>query len=429
MNDVHEIFDIIKAHHEFIDSAIPLIASENVTSLAVRNALLSDFQHRYAEGLPNQRVYAGCEFIDEIELKAVKLAKELFNAQHVNVQPISGSVANLALYSAFTKPGDTIMTLSVKDGGHITMNRVGLAGKIGLNVVNFPFDKDEFNIDVDRAERVIREAKPKLVLFGASVFLFPHPVRELRDVAKEVGAIVAYDASHVLGLIAGKTFQDPLREGVEVVASSTHKTFPGPQHGMILCKAELAEAVDRAVFPGVVSNHHLHNVAALAIALCEMMAFGCEYARQIVKNAKALAEALADEGFRVVAEHKGFTRSHQVLVDLVPSGLSGFKAERMLEQAGILVNRNLLPWDKERGRNFRDPSGIRIGVQEVTRLGMKEAEMEEIARFMADVLLRGRDAKEVAREVAELRKDFRRVEYSFDRGEAYRWQEVWSSER
>jgi glycine hydroxymethyltransferase len=429
MNEIREIFNLIKAHHEFMDSAIPLIASENVTSLAVRNALLSDFQHRYAEGLPNQRVYAGCEFIDEIELKAVKLAKELFNAQHVNVQPISGSVANLALYSAFTKPGDTIITLSVKDGGHITMNRVGLAGKLGLNVVNFPFDKEEFNIDVDRAEKVIRDAKPKLVLFGASVFLFPHPVRELRDVAKEVGAIVAYDASHVLGLIAGKTFQDPLREGVEVVTSSTHKTFPGPQHGIILSKAELAEAVDRAVFPGVVSNHHLHNVTALAIALCEMKAFGCEYARQIVKNAKALAEALADEGFEVVAEHKGFTESHQVLVDLVPSGLSGFKAERMLEQAGILVNRNLLPWDKERGRNFRDPSGIRIGVQEVTRLGMKEAEMEEIARFMADVLLRGRDAKEVAREVAELRKDFRRVEYSFDRGEAYRWQEVWSSER
>lgn len=429
MKEIHEIFTLIKAHHEFIDSVIPLIASENVTSLAVRNALLSDFQHRYAEGLPKQRVYAGCEYMDKIELKAIELAKELFDAEHANVQPTSGSVANLALYSAFTKPGDTIVTLSIKDGGHITMNKVGLAGKLGLNIVNFPFDKEEMNIDVDKAEKVIRDSKPKLVLFGASVFLFPHPVKELRDVAKEVEAVIAYDASHVLGLIAGKMFQNPLKEGVDVVTSSTHKTFPGPQHGMILCKAEFAEAIDKAVFPGVLSNHHLHNVTALAIALCEMKVFGRDYAKQIVKNAKALAEALASEGFEVVAERKGFTESHQVLVDLIPSGLSGLKAEKMLEQAGILVNRNLLPWDKERGMNFRDPSGIRVGVQEVTRLGMKEDEMKDIARFMADVLLRGKNAREVAKRVAEFRGEFVRVEYSFDRGKAYFWQELWSSVR
>ena len=429
MKEIHEILTFIKAHHKFIDSAIPLIASENVTSLAVRNALLSDFQHRYAEGLPMHRVYAGCEYIDKIELKAIELAKDLFDAEHANVQPTSGSVANLALYSAFTKPGDTIITLSIRDGGHITMNKVGLTGKLSLNVINFPFDRDEMNIDVDKAEKVLRNAEPKLVLFGASVFLFPHPVKELRDVAKEVGAIIAYDASHVLGLIAGKQFQDPLKEGIDVVTSSTHKTFPGPQHGMILCKAEFAEAMDRAVFPGVLSNHHLHNVTALAIALCEMKVFGRDYAKQIVKNAKALAEALANEGFNVIAEHKGFTESHQVLVDLIPSGLSGLKAEKMLEQAGILVNRNLLPWDKERNRNFRDPSGIRIGVQEVTRLGMREDEMEDIARFMAEVLLRKKDPVVVVKKVAEFRREFVRVEYSFDKGKAYCWQEIWNLER
>jgi len=309
------------------------------------------------------------------------------------------------------------------------MNRVGLAGKLGLNVVFLPFDKEEMNIDVDKAEKVIRDVEPDLVLFGASVFLFPHPVKELRDVAKEVEAVVAYDASHVLGLIAGKQFQNPLKEGADVVTSSTHKTFPGPQHGMIMCKTEFKEAVDRAVFPGVLSNHHLHNVVALAIALCEMRAFGIDYAKQIVKNAKALAEALANEGFEVVAEHKGFTESHQVLVDLIPSGLSGLEAEKMLERAGILVNRNLLPWDKERGRNFRDPSGIRIGVQEVTRLGMREEEMKDVARFMADVLLRKKDVREVAKNVAEFRKDFVKIEYSFDRGKAYNWQEIWSLER
>ncbi len=425
---VREIFSLVKAHHDFINSAIPLIASENVTSLAVRNALLSDFQHRYAEGLPGQRVYAGCEFIDRIELKAIELAKDVFDAEHANVQPTSGSVANLALYSAFTEPGDTVVALSIKDGGHITMNRVGLAGKLGLNVIAFPFDKQEMNIDVDRAERVIREAEPELVLFGASVFLFPHPVEELRDAAKEVGAVIAYDASHVLGLVAGKQFQNPVKDGADVVTSSTHKTFPGPQHGMVMCRAEFAEAIDRAVFPGVLSNHHLHSVVALAIALCEMKAFGRDYAEQTVKNAKALAEALAGEGLRVVAEHKGYTESHQVLVDLIPSGLSGLKAEKMLEQAGILVNRNLLPWDKERGRNFRDPSGIRIGVQEVTRLGMKEDDMKDVARFIADVLFERKNVREVSREVAEFRKEFTRVEYSFDRGDAYRWQELWSLE-
>ncbi len=417
MNEIDEILRLIKEHHNFVNSAIPLIASENVTSLTVRKALLSDFQHRYAEGLPKKRVYAGCKFIDEIELKAIELAKELFKCDHANVQPTSGSVANLALYSAFTKPGDTIMTLSIKDGGHITMNRVGLAGKMGLRVVNFPFDREEFNIDVDKAEKAIREIKPKLVFFGASVFLFPHPVRELRDAAKEVNAIIAYDASHVLGLIAGGVFQKPFEEGVEVVTSSTHKTFPGPQHGIILCKSEFADVIDKAIFPGVLSNHHLHNVAALAIALVEMKVFGRDYAKQIVKNAKALANALAEEGFKVVAENKGFTESHQVLVDVEDIG--GFKAEKMLEKANILVNRNLLPWDKERGRDFRDPSGIRLGVQEVTRLGMKEGEMVEIAKFMADVLIRKKDAKEVAKNVAELRKDFVRVEYSFDRGYAY----------
>jgi len=419
MKEIDEINHLIKNHHEFIASSIPLIASENITSLAVRRALMSDLQHRYAEGLPGKRVYAGCEFIDRIELLAIELAKEMFNADHANVQPTSGSVANTALFAAFTKARDTMMALNIKDGGHISMSKVGIAGKFGLNISYLPFDIYEMNIDVDRAAKLIRETEPKLVLFGASVFLFPHPVKELRDVAKEVNAVVAYDASHVLGLIAGKRFQHPLKEGADVVTSSTHKTFFGPQHGIILCREEFAESIDKAVFPGVVSNHHLHCVAALAIALCEMKVFGEEYAKQTVKNAKALASALADEGFKVIAEHKGYTESHQVLVDVEDIG--GYKAEKMLEKAMILVNRNLLPHDRERGRNFRDPSGIRLGVAEVTRLGMKEDDMEEIARCMADVLLHNRDPEKVAARVAGLRKNYTKVEYSFDENEAHSW--------
>lgn len=408
---------LLQEHHEWFKNSLPLIASENITSPAVREAMVSDFQHRYAEGWPGERVYAGCRYIDQVEFLAMDLAKELFRAEHANVQPVSGVVANLAMYTALTRPGDTMMCLAIPCGGHISMGKQkfgGTAGAVhGLEVEYWPFDEKRMNIDVDAAAKKIREVKPKLALFGGSVFLFPHPVRELSEVAKEVGAHVAYDAAHVSGLIAGGQFQDPLREGVDVMTCSTHKTLPGPQHGMILCKKELAEAINKAVFPGVVSNHHLHAVAALAVALAEMLEFGREYASQIVKNAKALGKALYDRGLNVLCPDQGFTSSHTIVADVLKYG-DGGTLEQRLEQANIILNRNLLPWDIREGRNYRNPSGIRLGTPEVTRLGMKEREMEEIAEFIKRIIVDGEDTKRVADEVAEFRRDYQRVHYCFE---------------
>ncbi|MFN4133002.1 MAG: serine hydroxymethyltransferase [Candidatus Hadarchaeales archaeon] len=417
--------ELMHKHHEWLKSSIPLIASENVTSPAVREALISDFQHRYAEGWPGERVYAGCIYIDQVEILAMELARELFKAEHANVQPVSGLTANLATYTALTEPGDTMLCLSIASGGHISMGKKkfgGTAGAVhGLEVDYLPFDEKKMNIDVEAAARKIEEVKPKLVTFGGSVFLFPHPVKELSKVAKDNGARVMYDAAHVSGLIAGGQFQDPLREGAEVMTCSTHKTLPGPQHGMILCTKELAEAINRAVFPGVVSNHHLHSVAALAVALAEMLEFGKDYAAQIVKNAKAIAKALHRQGLNVLCPELGYTQSHTVLVDVTEFG-DGGTLEKKLERANIILNRNLLPWDPREGRHYKNPGGIRMGTSEVTRLGMKEKEMETIAEFIARVIVGGEPEEKIAAEVAEFRKDFQKVHYCFESlTEAYQY--------
>ncbi|MCD6247863.1 MAG: serine hydroxymethyltransferase [Hadesarchaea archaeon] len=430
--DPREAFErtrgLLKEHHEWMKGTVNLIASENVTSPAVREALISDFQHRYAEGKPGERVYAGCKYIDEVEFLAMDLAKQLFKAEHVNVQPISGAVANLAMYTALTDPGDTMMCLSVACGGHITMGKKKLGGAAGavhgLEVEYFPFDEERMNIDVNATAEKIAEVKPDLVTFGGSVFLFPHPVKELSEVAKEHGARVAYDSAHVIGLIAGGQFQDPLREGAEVVTASTHKTLPGPQHGMILCTKELADRIDRAVFPSMVSNHHLHAVAALAIALAEMLKFGREYTAQIVKNARALGKELYDRGFKVLCPEQNFTASHTIVIDITEYG-DGQELEKRLERANIILNRNLLPWDPREGRHYKHPGGLRIGTSEVTRLGMKEREMAEIAEFIKRVVIDQEEPEKVAVEVREFAKDYQKVHYAFEsETEAYEYIEI-----
>ncbi|MBA7501586.1 Serine hydroxymethyltransferase [subsurface metagenome] len=408
---------LLQKHHEWFKTVLPLIASENVQSPAVREALTTDFGGRYAEGMPGERVYAGCTYIDQVELLAMELARELFKAEHANVQPVSGAVANLAMYTALTDPGDTMMCLSIAAGGHITMGKKkfgGAAGAVhGLEVEYFPFDEKRMNIDVEATAKKIAELKPKLVMFGGSLFLFPHPVKELSEVAKEHGAHVAYDAAHVIGLIGGGQFQDPLREGAEVVTCSTHKTLPGPQHGMILCKKELADPINRGVFPGMVSNHHLHAVAGLAVVLAEMLEFGKEYTAQIVKNAKVLGKALYDRGLAVLCPDQGFTASHTLAIDVTKYGDGGV-LERKLEQANVILNRELLPWDPRQGRHFRNPGGLRLGTSEVTRIGMKESEMGEIAEFIKRVIVDGEETKRVAADVAEFRRDYQKVHYCFE---------------
>jgi len=419
---------LLQKHHEWFKTVLPLIASENVPSPAVREALTTDFGNRYAEGWPGERVYAGCIFIDQVELLAMELARKLFKAEHANVQPVSGLTANLATYTALTEPGDTMMCLSIASGGHISMGKKkfgGTAGAVhGLEIEYLPLDEKRMNIDVDAAMKKIAEVKPKLLTFGGSVFLFPHPVKELSKFAREHGARILYDAAHVAGLIAGGQFQDPLREGAEVMTCSTHKTLPGPQHGMILCTKELAEPINKAVFPGVVSNHHLHAVAGVAVVLAEMLEFGKEYTAQIVKNAKAIGKALYDRGLAVLCPDLGFTASHTIVVDITKYG-DGGALEQRLEKANIVLNRNLLPWDIREGRHYKNPGGIRLGTSEVTRLGMKEHEMEEIAEFIKRVIIDGEETERVAADVAKFRRDYQRVHYCFESAiEAYEYVKI-----
>jgi glycine hydroxymethyltransferase len=426
---VNEVLGVLRQHHEFFGSCIPLIASENVTSWQCREACNSDFSHRYAEGWVGERVYAGCEYIDLVEAKCMELAKKYYGAAFADVRPISGVVANLAAFTALTDPGDTMCCMPIPSGGHISHapkyatsgNAInGTAGAVhGLNIKYLKFNWEEMNLDVDASAQIIRETKPKLLLFGGSVFLFPHPVKELSAVAREVGARVAYDGAHVLGLIGSGFFQDPLREGAEVLMGSTHKTLPGPQHGIILANGDEATqaALKAACFPSMLSNHHIHNVAGLAVTLAEMLEFGKAYHGQVIKNAKALAQALHERGFKVLCEHKGFTESHQVVADVTTFeqriGLGG-DIERLLEKAHIIINRNLLPWDISRDRrDYRNPGGIRLGTSEVTRLGMKESEMVAIADYMKRLCVDGVDPAVIGEEVKAFVQDYNTVQYCF----------------
>ena len=419
-----QVFDLMEKHDNWMSKTINLIASENVSSPAVRSAIVCDFRDRYAEGWPGERVYAGCKYIDQVELITIDLAKKLYNAEFADVRPISGVVANLAMYTAAMDPMERMIALSIAHGGHISHARKdlgGTAGQIrGHKVRNWVFDDEEFNIDVDASIKLIRNLQErgdevKFLLFGASVFPFPHPVKEFREIADEYGMIIGYDSAHVSGLIASGFFQDPLREGADIMTASTHKTMPGPQHGIVLAKEEFADRIKRASFPGLLSNHHLHNVAGLAVALAEMTEFGVEYSKQIMKNAKALAQSLHERGWHVIGEHKGFTESHVILVDVTETPMKdGATVEERLEDANIIINRNLLPWDKKRGRDYRTPGGIRLGTSELTRLGMKESEMDAVAEFLTRVVMKGEDVKKMAAEVTEFRKDYQKVHYAFD---------------
>jgi glycine hydroxymethyltransferase len=417
-NYVQKIRNIMKKHNHWMENSMNLIASENITSSAVKEAMVSDLSHRYAEGLPCSRLYEGCEHIDSIENLTIDLSKKLFDAEHANVQPTSGVVANLACFFAFANVNDSLMAMEVPYGGHISHAKVSAAGIRGLKVYTHPFNQETMNIDADVMKKQILEIKPKIVLLGGSLFLFPHPVEEAREAADEIGAKVMYDGAHVLGLIAGKCFQDPLKEGADMMVGSTHKTFPGPQGGIILCNDDIKDKIDEAVFPGVVSNHHLHHVAGLGIATAEMLEFGQEYANQIIKNAKALAQNLYERGFNVLCEDLDFTESHQVAMDVSDLGRASELSKR-LESNNIILNKNLLPWDDVNRSD--DPSGIRVGTQELTRRGMKEPQMSEVAEYIKRVVM---DNKNVKSDVTDFMGEYNRVNYSFSNDEAYKYIEI-----
>jgi len=406
---------LTREHNRWFKESIPLIASENVMSPLAREVMNSDLHNRYAEGLPGKRYYQGNIFVDKIESLCEDLAKEVFGCQFADVRSTSGTVSNMAVLMALTKTREKMTTVALSDGGHISHAKIGATGLRGIKTYNYPFDEKNMNVDVEGAKRLIREVKPKVALFGQSVYLFPTPIRELKDAIEEVGCATWYDAAHVLGLIAGKRFQDPLREGVDVVSGSTHKTLPGPQHGMIISDLKregLETALRRGVFPGVTSNHHLHSVAALAVTLAETKEFGEAYAVQTVKNAKALAQALYERDMEVLCEHLGFTESHTLVAD-VEQYHGGAKVAKALEAANIILNKNLLPWDSDPVK----PYGVRMGSQELTRLGMREKDMVEIAELIARVVVKGEPPEKVKKDVVEFKSGFTKVHYCFFEGE------------
>jgi glycine hydroxymethyltransferase len=407
------VLELVLRHNRWrLYETINLIASENVMSPLAWMAYLNDMMHRYAEGKPFKRYYQGTRFVDEVEVLANKIMGELLGGALVDVRPISGTIANAAAFRALAGCGAKAVIAPVQAGAHVSHTKFGTLGALCIDHIELPYDEENMNVDVDRAVKVIEEVKPAFVVLGGSVYLFPHPVRELAEAAHSVGAKLVYDAAHVLGLIIGRRWRNPLDHGADVVTASTHKTFPGPQGGLVATRNEaLYKALGRAIFPLFVSNHHLHRLPALVVTALEMKYYGEAYADQIVRNAKKLAEALAAEGFNVLAEHLGYTRSHQVLIDVRKNG-GGAKVAELLEKANIIVNKNLLPYDPPDA--IKNPSGIRIGVQEVTRFGMKEPEMEEIAKFMREVVIDGKDPRHVARKVTEFRREYMRIHYTFD---------------
>ncbi len=400
--------------------SIPMIASENILSPLVRRACDSDLHGRYAEGLPGKRYYQGCDDFDTIEEMGIKSARRVFNCNFANIQSTSGTVSNIAALKALSNPGDTITAVSTADGGHISHARMGAVGVRGLNLVTYPWDVERMEPDIDASLSLIRDNEPNLVLFGQSVFLFPTPLRELSDAAHEVGSTVMYDGAHVLGLIAGGVFQDPLREGADVMTGSSHKTFPGPQGGFLLSDSEdttLHKRLNNSIFPGVCSSYHLHHVAGKAVALAEFEQFGADYANDIVKNAKALGAALSSEGFDVIAEERGFTESHQVLTRHGgPDSGSGMRAAQTLEDCGIITNMNMLPGDT---KAMSGPSGLRLGVPELTRVGMGVDEMQDVARFFARALINKEESSTVRSDVSTFKSEFQTVRYCFEEGPAY----------
>ncbi len=393
---------------------LPMIASENIVSPRVAELLASDLHGRYAEGLPGKRYYQGCKPFDEIETLGIDLAKQVFDCSFANIQSTSGTNSNLAVLKALTRPGDTITAVSTADGGHISHAPMGAVGMRGLDLHTYPWDEETMTIDVDQAVRMIRKTKPRLALFGQSMILFPTPMDEVAEAAHDEGGVVMYDGAHVLGLIAGGCFQDPLREGADVMTGSSHKTFPGPQGGFVLSNSDdeqFQRKLNTGVFPGVCSNYHLHHCAGKVVALAEFMAFGKDYARDIVANAKALAEALAEKGIDVLGEARGYTASHQVVTRHGdPDDASGARAAGLLEDAGIITNMNMLPGDTKPMR----PSGLRMGVQELTRIGCTPGDMVEVAGWFRDVLLDNRDPAKVADEIRLFRADKQHAKYCFD---------------
>jgi glycine hydroxymethyltransferase len=412
MPKVEDVLRIVENQNRWRrQECLNLIASESVMSPLAEKYYVSDFEGRYNEHSGVERHYCGTKYAYEVEELCNRIFRERFETLFADVRPISGAVANMVAYSAFAKPGDVIISLGIPNGAHVSSTQWGIAGVIGLKSIDMFFDTEKMNIDVENTVKLIEKVKPRLIMFGASMLLFPQPVKEIRErIDPKIKTL--YDASHVFGLIYGGVFQAPLKEGADLITSSTHKTFQGPQGGVIIGNRSLREEdwqkIETAIFPGIMSNTHIHRFPALAITALEMNTFGKDYAKQIVINAKKFAESLYEKGFDVLCPDLGFTESHQVIVNVSRFG-GGKPVSELLEASNIICNKMALPTDKPQDAT-RNPSGIRLGVQELTRWGMKEEEMQIVAELFKKVLVEGKTVKQ---EVIEFKKKFNEVHYCF----------------
>jgi glycine hydroxymethyltransferase len=426
--DIRDIEDIIARENIWRQTqTINLIASENTPSEAVRRVQISDFMGRYAEGHPNEgdkvnRYYQGTRYIDEIESMTTHEILDLFDVKQADVRPISGNAANTAIALGWLRGGDTVVANSTDAGGHISHGPVGVFGrriqnrgqslKLGgpnsINLHYLPLTPDHYHIDAQKTIELIDQVSPQLVVMGKSLFLFPEPVSEVAAFCKTKDIPLLYDGAHVLGLIACGEFQSPLHEGATWMTGSTHKTFPGPQRGIILGNLDAEgekkywSAADRGVFPGSSSNHHLNTLPALLVATREMKKYGRDYASQIVRNAQALGRSLDELGTPVEARDFGYTCSHMIAVNVAQWG-GGVEVAKRLEANDIIVNYNMVPGDADP----RNPSGLRIGVPEMTRFGMDERAMGELAQLMHDAI-RGENVKS---QVNALRRRYLEMKY------------------
>ncbi len=370
---------------------LELIASENFVSEAVLEAAGSVFTNKYAEGYPGKRYYGGCEFADVVENLARDRAKQLFGAEHANVQPHAGSQANMEAFAAVLQPGDTILGLNLAHGGHLTHgHHLNFSGKT-YKIVPYGVTKETETIDYDALEKLAEQERPKLIIGGGSAYPRIIDFARMRQIADKVGALFLVDMAHFAGLVAGGAHPSPVPHA-HIVTSTTHKTLRGPRSGMILSKAEFAQAIDKVVFPGMQGGPLVHIIAAKAVCFQEAMQPEFrEYARQVVANAKVLAQTLADEGFRIIS---GGTDTHLMLVDVFSKGMLGSEAEKALGEAAITVNKNAIPFDTNPPMK---PSGIRVGSPAMTTRGMKEAEMRQIGQWIAEALLGRSDAAVLAK--------------------------------
>ena len=389
-----EVFSAIQKETDRLEQNLELIASENVVSEAVLEAQGCIMTNKYAEGYPGKRYYGGCQFVDEVESLAIARAKELFGADHANVQPHSGTQANMTVYLAMLQPGDTYLGMNLAHGGHLSMGSpVNFSGML-YRVVPYGVSEDTETIDYDQLERLAKEHRPKLIVAGASAYprIIDYP--RFRKIADQIGARLMVDMAHIAGLVAAGLHPSPVPYA-DFVTTTTHKTLRGPRGGMVLCRAEHARSIDSKVFPGMQGGPLMHVIAAKAVALKEALSPEFKsYQRQIVRNAQALAQALISQGFRLTS---GGTDNHLMLVDLRKSELTGKVAQEALDKARITVNKNAVPFDT---RSPFVTSGIRIGTPAVTTRGMKEKEMKEIGSLIGSVLNHVAD-EEVLRGVAE----------------------------